>query len=264
MKYTEKDHTFAICAYKESPYLEACIDSLINQTKKSKIIICTSTPNDFIKRTAEKYGIELFVREGKSGLSQDWNYAADCTKTALYTLCHQDDYYFETYAEKIISCANRHPHPIIIYTGYAEDKNGKLERTNMNLKIKDIMNCPMKFERMQRSVWVRRRILSLGNPICCPSVSFCKEEMGKEVFDPHFKNAADWDMWERLSKRKGSFVYCPETLMAHRVHEGSTTTQNIANNIRKTEDLILFKRFWPDILARGIAKVFSLSEKNNG
>ena len=51
------DHTFAICAYKESPYLEECIKSLKNQTIKSNILIATSTPNDYIKGIADKYAI---------------------------------------------------------------------------------------------------------------------------------------------------------------------------------------------------------------
>ena len=51
------NHTFAICAYKESKYLEECILSVLNQTIKSNVIICTSTPNDYIKRLAEKYKI---------------------------------------------------------------------------------------------------------------------------------------------------------------------------------------------------------------
>ena len=38
-----KNHTFVICAYKESKYLEECIKSLINQTVKSNIIMTTST-----------------------------------------------------------------------------------------------------------------------------------------------------------------------------------------------------------------------------
>ena len=42
------NHTFAICAYKESPYLQECIDSLKSQTIKSNIIICTSTPCEYI------------------------------------------------------------------------------------------------------------------------------------------------------------------------------------------------------------------------
>ena len=42
------DHTFVICAYKESPYLEECILSLKQQVKKTKIIMVTSTPNELI------------------------------------------------------------------------------------------------------------------------------------------------------------------------------------------------------------------------
>ena len=37
-------HTFVICAYGESPYLEACIRSLLSQTEKSRILCATSTP----------------------------------------------------------------------------------------------------------------------------------------------------------------------------------------------------------------------------
>ena len=63
MRYTKENHTFVICAYKESRYLEDCIISLTQQTIESKIIISTSTPNTHIKKLAEKYKIELFVRE---------------------------------------------------------------------------------------------------------------------------------------------------------------------------------------------------------
>ena len=55
------DHTFAICAYKESPYLEECILSLKNQTVKSNIIMATSTPNEWIQGLAEKYEIADMV-----------------------------------------------------------------------------------------------------------------------------------------------------------------------------------------------------------
>ena len=37
-------HTFAVCAYKDSPYLEACIRSLTEQQVKTDVICCTSTP----------------------------------------------------------------------------------------------------------------------------------------------------------------------------------------------------------------------------
>ena len=45
-----KDHTFVICAYKESKYLEELIKSLKAQTVKSNVIMSTSTPNEYIKK----------------------------------------------------------------------------------------------------------------------------------------------------------------------------------------------------------------------
>ena len=48
------DHTFAICAYKESEYLEECIKSLKNQTVSTNIILATSTPNDYISGLCSK------------------------------------------------------------------------------------------------------------------------------------------------------------------------------------------------------------------
>lgn len=66
-------HTFVVCAYKESPYLENCLKSLKNQTVKSSIIMTTSTPNVFIKSLAEKYEVPLWIREGKSDIRDDWN-----------------------------------------------------------------------------------------------------------------------------------------------------------------------------------------------
>ena len=49
---TFDNHTFAVCAYGESPYLTECLDSLLAQTVKSRILIATATPNEFIRRTA--------------------------------------------------------------------------------------------------------------------------------------------------------------------------------------------------------------------
>ena len=58
-------HTFAICAYKDSPYLDACIHSLKRQSVKSKIILCTSTPSPFLEAMAKIHDIPLYVRDGK-------------------------------------------------------------------------------------------------------------------------------------------------------------------------------------------------------
>jgi glycosyltransferase involved in cell wall biosynthesis len=49
-----QEHCFVIPAYKNSPYLENCIQSLLKQTVKSEIILTTSTPSTFIEELAKK------------------------------------------------------------------------------------------------------------------------------------------------------------------------------------------------------------------
>ncbi len=55
-------HTFVICAYQDSPYLEKCIKSIFSQSavrdQKSKDILYTSTPTRLMSQTAENYSIE--------------------------------------------------------------------------------------------------------------------------------------------------------------------------------------------------------------
>ena len=51
--------------------------------------------------------------------------------------------------------------------------------------------------------------------------------------------------------------------MGHRIHEDSTTTKIIENNIRTEEDLEMFKKFWPTCLAKKINKLYAKSENNN-
>ena len=41
-------HTYSICAYKESKYLEECVLSIINQSMKSNILMVTSTPKRYL------------------------------------------------------------------------------------------------------------------------------------------------------------------------------------------------------------------------
>ena len=96
-----REHTFVVCAYKESQYLEECIQSVLNQNIKSNVIISTGTPNSYIKEVAEKYKLQLFVNPNPSSLASDWNFAMGCAKTELVTLAHQDDVYEKDYCLKL-------------------------------------------------------------------------------------------------------------------------------------------------------------------
>lgn len=57
-------HTFVICAYGESPYLEDCLVSLKNQEYASQLLLYTSTPNVLIDNLAAKYHIPVVTKAG--------------------------------------------------------------------------------------------------------------------------------------------------------------------------------------------------------
>lgn len=260
-EYTSADHTFSVCAYKESPYLEECLLSLIKQTLKSKIIICTSTPNDSIRSLAEKYKLDLHVNDTKSGIAVDWNYAYSMSKTKLVTICHQDDIYHNNYLEQILLYAHKAYKPLIVFTNYSEIRGDLIVKNNINLIIKRILVLPIRF--FKSSFLAKRLILSFGDPICCPSVTFIKMNLPKILFNEGFRSDLDWDTWERLSKIRGAFTYCPKKVISHRIHEDSETSNVLNENIRIQEDYIMFKRFWAIPIAKILTKLYSSSEVNN-
>lgn len=256
-------HTFAICAYRESSYLEECIQSILHQTIPSNIILVTSTPCNYITNLCNKYNITCYLNEGESGITQDWNFAYSKCNTPLLTIAHQDDIYFQHYTETLINVAESAKKPLIYFTNYFELRNGVLIKENRLLKIKRMLLFPLGLKVFQNSVFVRRRILSLGNSICCPSVTYFKSSLPEPVFRNHFRSNEDWEAWEMISKLKGQFLYCKKPLMAHRIHEDSETSAVIQASGRTGEDIEMFEKFWPKWLAIKIAKLYRKSEASN-
>lgn len=263
MQYTKNDHTFVVCAYKESEYLERSIQSVLKQTVQSKVILSTSTPNEYITGIAQKYQLPVFVNTGRASIADDWNFGYAQADTELITLCHQDDIYLPEYLETALEELNRTEHPLIFFTDYFEIRNGKFEHDNKLLKIKRLMLLPLRARTFFTSRFVRRRILSFGCCICCPSVTFVKKNLSNPVFRYGMKSNLDWQAWETLSKERGAFVYCKKPLMGHRIHEDSTTSEIIGDSARRVEDLEMFERFWPKGIAKVLSNLYASSEKSN-
>jgi glycosyltransferase involved in cell wall biosynthesis len=255
-----QNHTFVICAYKQSRFLEDCIKSLINQDIKSKVIISTSTPNEYINNLALKYNLPVYVNSGEKGIGQDWNFGISKTETKFVTIAHQDDVYEENYLEEILKIMD--DNTVISFTKYKEIKNGEVIDLNKNLKIKEVMLLPFKI--FKRSKFIKKLILSLGSPICCPSVTLNIDKVGKTPFVIGMKSNLDWDTWVRLASIKGKYLYIDKYLMYHRIHEESETSKTINNNVRIEEDYIMFRKFWPKVIADMLIKKYKKAVETNG
>lgn len=261
--YIADDHAFVICAYKESPFLEECIQSLLCQTIQSRILLSTSTPNSYLEEIVAKYKIPLYVNHGKGGIGGDWNFGYQCTQAPLVTIAHQDDIYEPEYTQRILEAVNSSHHPLIVFTDYYEIRDGVKVSRNRLLQIKRALLFPLRIKAARGSKFIRRRSLSLGNGICCPSVTYVRANLPDPVFLTDYKCDLDWQAWERLSGMDGDFLYVPALLLGHRIHSGSETTHLILDSRRTTEDLEMFCKFWPVWMARLLGKMYAFAEKSN-
>lgn len=254
------NHTWVICAYGESEYLESCILSLKAQTQPSKIICYSSTPLDSIKNLCDTYTIPFYTKVG-GGIGKDWNNALSFVETKYATIAHQDDYYEPTYAEAVLSKMTQNDDCLITYSDYFEEKDGIRIPANTNLKIKTFM---LKMINLfpYNQFW-RNRILAFGNPICCPAVTYNLELLRDFQFDEEMKVSLDWYAWYKISDYKGSFGYVPDKLICHRIHEESETSKTIADNTRTKEDLFMYELFWPHWVAKRLNKVYVKSQESN-
>lgn len=259
------EHVFAVCAYKESPFLESCIHSLINQKEKCDVVVVTSTPCDYIEDIVRKYKLQYYVNTGKSGITQDWNFAYSCVseKYKYITIAHQDDIYEPEFLTSTLALFEQSKKPLIAFTDYYEIREGKKVLKNQLLLIKRIMLSPLRVKKFWKLKWIRRRILSLGSPICCPSVTFCVKNLPEVIFKDGFRACEDWEAWEMISKLDGEFIYSPKRLMGHRIHEGSETSAIINDNKRSEEELKMFCKFWPEWFAKIIVKYYAKGQKSN-
>lgn len=249
-------HTFAICAYRESAFLEECLKSIMCQKEKTNMIISTSTNNTFIRNLSEKYNIPLFINPGKGDMQDNWNYAYNVADTPYVTVVHQDDYYHPDFSSAVVSEIKKNSNIIMLYTDYYDVRNGIVLENHLIHKLKRFFNAPMKYTFLSNRRFIRKLSLSFGNSICCPSVTYNKSIVGELPFQSKLYMAADWDLYYNLAHKKGMFVYINKPLIYKRIHAESGTNESIQNGKRYNDDLTMFSRIWPLPIAKFILRIY--------
>lgn len=263
-RYTVKDHTFVICAHAESPFLEDAVRSIESQTQLGHVLVTTSTPNDHIAGICESHGLPLIVNRKESSIALDWNFGYDQAQSRLVTIVHQDDVYEPAFLERVVRALNACRRDVgVVHTGYYELRAAERVDGNGILRVKHVMNKAFNRAMMGNGVAAKRRALSFGDFVCCPSVTFAKEIVGPSVFDVVHLDSCDWRTWLSLANRNIRFLYVPEPLMGHRIHAESATSQIIKRNVRAAEDLEILESLWPRPVAHALASVYSRCEKSN-
>jgi hypothetical protein len=245
------DHTFAIPVYLAAPNLSTLVESLRTQEgDPSEIVLATSTPSAELEAFAKRHALALHVNPRRIGIAADWNFALSAARTRLVTLAHQDDHFESTYAARLSSALGRHLNGVLAFCDYSEHTPFGARPTNINLRIKRAL-CRRAFGGRECIADTRDkvRLLSFGNPICCPSVMFNRSLLADFRFPSGFQTNLDWMAWLGLARRPGGFAYVRERLVSKGVHAESETTATIANRAREHEDRAMFEALWPRPIA---------------
>lgn len=259
-------HTFVVLAYEESPFLPACLLSLQHQTMPSEIIITTSTPVPLLTDIAAEFNVSIIVNPHASGIADDWSFGYRQARTPWVTLVHQDDIYLPGYVQECerLIIQNRQDDFLFIFTDYSELlEDAKIRSRSLNLIIKKILLWPYLFSEIVQCMFLKRMVVSFGDPISCPSVMFHKKLIGAFQFDREYVCNMDWDAWLRIITRDGSMGYVKKRLMLHRIHSHSQTSVQIQRNVRFLEDKAIFERLWPSAIARIFAYLYAFCLRSN-
>lgn len=257
-------HTFVICAYGESPYLEECILSCKAQTSVnlglSEILLYTSTPNEMIYSLVDKYGLNFRTKTGGS-IGLDWNNALSFVETDYATIAHQDDIYLKDYGEIVISKFENNENNLLVFSDYNEiDEYSQLKKRNINLRIKTVgLNLLTIFQNKS----YQHFIYGFGNFICCPAVSYNLNKIQEFKFNIKYKMVVDWDAWERIMKMQGEIGFIRQKLVLHRIHKDSETTNNTENHNREQEEFEMFSRYWGKKMSKLLMKLYVYNQKTN-
>jgi glycosyltransferase involved in cell wall biosynthesis len=254
-------HAFVIAAYGDSPFLPACLDSIVGQTRgDSEILITTSTPSQYLQDVARRSSVPLIVNPRRANIGSDWNFALNASDASAITIAHQDDSYRPDYVARMTETLAVAGDASIAFSDYVESSEKGPRPLHLNIRMKRYLTRrAFGSAGALREVAMKRRLLAWGNPICCPSVVLNRAALPDFRFTEAMHSNLDWEAWLRLAERPGAFIYVREPLVMRRIHAQSETSALIADKRRFDEDRAMFRRFWPAPIAALICTVYRAS-----
>lgn len=252
-------HSFVITAYGDSPYLESCIKSLVNQSVTSPIKISTSTPSEYIDCLSAKYDIPVVIRPGEPQIAADWNFAYETADSDMVTIAHQDDIYHHDYVKTLLEKKEQYPDMSVFMCSSVSIKGDKLVEWGGIEIVKKLLRTPLRFAGKADSTALKKAAISLGNPVICPSCTYDKNLCGEKLFDEKYSFVLDWDALYKLAENKGRWVCVEKPLIMYRVHTDSATGECLKDDTRAREEEEMFNRLLPKSVANVVRKLYRKS-----
>ncbi len=265
MRELDFSHAYVVPAYRYSPHLGECLDSLLSQTLASDIKVVTSTPHPEAEAECTQRGIPYITHNPNRGIGPDWNAALRSTNAKWVTVAHQDDLYYSDFTASVRDVATRDlgDEVVMMFCDYDEFTNEALRPKSRLLWIKTLL---LHFGFVGRSAirdgFSKRNALRFACPIPCPAVTINSQRM-HDGFDETFEINLDWATWINAADKPGYFVWIRRKLMGHRIHDSSETSAAILDGRRKAEDFRILSRLWPNWIAKRIVGSYGLAYSSN-
>jgi hypothetical protein len=246
-------------AYGRSPYLDACLDSLLAQAAPVRIVVTTSTPSGFLEEACARRAIALHAHgTGGRGIGADWNAAlAQAHPGGLATVAHQDDVYDENYSARIQQAHREDPDAALYFTDSHEiDPAGAVRPQGRVLAVKRLL-ARLAFLGAGKVTdgWRLRMLLGFGNAIVCPTVTLNLGQLPGFAFREDLRTNMDWMAW-REAARHAPLRVVAGRLVGPRGHPDSETSRCIGDGSRHREDEMMFREFWPAPVAAALARLY--------
>lgn len=247
-------HCFVVPTFGESRHLAACLESLAAQTRRSPIIVSTSTPFDGLDGLAASHGATVVRHAHAAGIGADWNAALSVVRADWVTIAHQDDVYSPSYVESMLRAVSDAPQALLAMSFGREIRGPSAARLTPLMAIKRLLT-EIAFVGRRRidGRRAKRRLLVFGNPVVCPSVMLNRGRLQDFRFREDLQSNLDWCAWLSLAVRSGAFVLVRENLVDHRTHADGETSRVISQGVRDVEDAAVFSMIWPAPIARTLA-----------
>jgi glycosyltransferase involved in cell wall biosynthesis len=202
-----------IPAYNQAVFLDAAIQSVLNQTyHEYEIIVVDDGSTDDTPAVAKRFGAAVrYIWQENQGLAAARNTGIDQACGDYVALLDADDEWLPAFLEQMVALAAEQPEAAVYYCGVQYvNRDGDLLPQPGQARIVAPGNMYM--------AMLRANFLIPSTVMMRCSVAQAN------LFDVAFRRLQDWELWVRLLRQGYQFAGRADSLVRYRIHDASLST----------------------------------------
>ena len=209
--------------YNNAPYLEECIDSVLDQTYRNKeIIVCDDCSTDDSRKVLSKYrshkSVRIIYNESNMGVSKSRDRAIRMSNGEYITTLDSDDYYIDK---------NKLQNEWNIISGHKKEGKDVIAFSNVKLILPNGRSAKFQGGKQIKQGDLLVPILSREFMIPRDFLFSKKSYFAVGGYDLDSNLYEDWDLKIRLAK-KYEFYYTSTLSVVHRITGSGLSSQSKA------------------------------------